>query len=118
MALNEVLTYIEQNILPEQFLPYDNDMRNYALVANGITYMQRSQKDKKYLAPSNVATVADGAISWKNTGRAKRKLTNLWKYTGNKTKKHTSRESKSLPCSIYLKFIKIFFIFSPFHAIC
>ncbi|MDE7477691.1 MAG: hypothetical protein K2M91_07045 [Lachnospiraceae bacterium] len=36
MTLDEVLVYIEQADLPERFDKYDNDIRNYALVANGI----------------------------------------------------------------------------------
>ena len=31
----------------------------YALVANGITYMQRIEKDKKYRKPANVSTVPE-----------------------------------------------------------
>ena len=36
MTLDEVLDYIEHGSLPERFGAYDNDMRNYVLVANGI----------------------------------------------------------------------------------
>ena len=32
---------------------------NYALIANGITYMQRIGKDKKYIKPANVSSVAE-----------------------------------------------------------
>ena len=32
---------------------------NYALIANGITYMQRIGKDKKYIRPANVSSVAE-----------------------------------------------------------
>ena len=35
--------YIEQGSLPKRFGAYHNDMRNYALVANGtVPYMQRT----------------------------------------------------------------------------
>ena len=59
MTLEEMLTYIEQDILPQRFHLYKNDMMYYALVANGITYMQRIEKDKKYRKPANVSTVAE-----------------------------------------------------------
>ncbi len=59
MTLEEVLSYIEQGDLPKRFEAYDNDMRNYALVANGITYMQRTEKDARYKMPSNRTTVAE-----------------------------------------------------------
>lgn len=58
MTLEEVLAYIEQEMLPERFAGYDNDIRDYALVANGITYMQRVGNETKYTAPGNVAGVA------------------------------------------------------------
>ncbi len=32
---------------------------NYALIANGITYMQRIGKDKKYIKPANVSSMAE-----------------------------------------------------------
>ena len=35
MTLDEVLSYIERGDLPERFMAYGSDMRNYALVANG-----------------------------------------------------------------------------------
>lgn len=56
MTRDEILDYIERNILPE------NDLRNYALTANGVTYMQRAAKDgkqEKYRMPENVAAVAE-----------------------------------------------------------
>jgi len=53
------LGYIEQGERPERFGAYDNDMRSYALVANGITYMQRVGNDTRYTAPTNVSTVAE-----------------------------------------------------------
>lgn len=59
MTLDEVLIYIEQAVLPERFGQYDNDMRNYALVANGITYMQRIGSSAKYTAPGNISNVAE-----------------------------------------------------------
>lgn len=59
MTLDEVLSYIEQGDLPERFAAYDNDMRNYALVANGITYMQRIGNDSRYTVPSNISTMAE-----------------------------------------------------------
>ena len=37
MTYTEVLEYIEQNVLPERLIEYENDMRNYALVENEIT---------------------------------------------------------------------------------
>ena len=46
MTLKEMLMYIEQGILPQRFQRYKNDMMYYALIANGITYMQRIGKDK------------------------------------------------------------------------
>ena len=58
MTLDEMLSYIEQGALPERFEAYDNDMRSYALVANGITYMQRIGNDAGYGEPANVSTVA------------------------------------------------------------
>ncbi len=54
MTYTEILAYIEQNVLPERLKEYENDMRNYALVANGITYIQRAEKNKKYKMPANV----------------------------------------------------------------
>ena len=42
MTYTEVLEYIEQNVLPERLIEYENDMRNYALVENEITYIQRA----------------------------------------------------------------------------
>ena len=59
MTLDETLCYIEHGELPARFAAYDNDMRNYALVANGITYMQRTGNDSKYTLPSNITTVAE-----------------------------------------------------------
>ncbi|MDE6052900.1 MAG: hypothetical protein K2G55_03870 [Lachnospiraceae bacterium] len=59
MLLDEILAYIEDGVLPERFAAYDNSMRNYALVANGITYMQRTLRDTKCLKPKNVADVAE-----------------------------------------------------------
>ncbi len=41
MTLDEMFDYIEQNIVPARFEVYAGDMRDYALTANGITYMQR-----------------------------------------------------------------------------
>lgn len=58
MMLDEVLSYIEQGVLPERFEGYDSNMRNYALVANGITYMQRTE-NAGYTVPVNVSTVAN-----------------------------------------------------------
>ena len=58
MTLDEVLSYIEQGVLPERFGGYDSNMRNYALVANGITYMQRTE-NAGYTVPVNVSTVAN-----------------------------------------------------------
>lgn len=62
MTRDEILDYIEQNILPDRFQSYENDLRNYALTANGVTYMQRAAKDEKqekYRMPENVAAVAE-----------------------------------------------------------
>ena len=59
MTLEEIFHYIEDAVLPDRFAAYDNDMRNYALVANGITYMQRCGRHDEYPVPANVATVAE-----------------------------------------------------------
>lgn len=59
MTLDEVLGYIEYEKLPERFEPYGNDVRNYALVANGITYMQRIGDNEKYKEPANISTVSE-----------------------------------------------------------
>ena len=59
MTLTEILDYIEQDILPQRFSLYNNDLRNYALVANGITYMQRAVRNNKYTPPGNISTVAE-----------------------------------------------------------
>lgn len=62
MTWDEILDYMEQNILPDRFQSYENDLRNYALTANGVTYMQRAAKDEKqekYRMPENVAAVAE-----------------------------------------------------------
>ena len=62
MTLDEILRYVENNIIPERFGPYGNDLRDYALVANGITYMQRAAKGEghgRYTMPVNVSTVAE-----------------------------------------------------------
>lgn len=62
MTLNEVLNYIEQDIIPERFRLYDNDLRDYALVANGITYVQRAMKEdvqEQYKKTTNVSNVMD-----------------------------------------------------------
>ena len=58
MSMDEILEYIGRNVLPERFNPYDDDMRDYALTANGITYMQRAMKYGRYKMPPNVSTVA------------------------------------------------------------
>lgn len=59
MRLGEILLYIEQDIMPGRFKPYGSDIRNYALVANGLTYMQRVRRDRRYTAPSNISTAAE-----------------------------------------------------------
>lgn len=62
MTLDEMLCYIEQDVIPERFEVFVGDMRDYALTANGITYMQRTVKDEKqqkYIMPQNVLTVAE-----------------------------------------------------------
>lgn len=62
MALDEMMEYIEKNILPDRFKPYGGDLRNYALAANGKTYMQRAVKDEeheRYIMPASVSTVAE-----------------------------------------------------------
>ncbi|MDE7207714.1 MAG: hypothetical protein K2N90_11265 [Lachnospiraceae bacterium] len=54
MTLNETVKYIEQNIMPDRFMAYDNDLRSYAFTANGITYIQRAikeEKQNKYIMP-------------------------------------------------------------------
>lgn len=62
MTPDEVLDYIEQGSLPERFGAYNNDMRNYALVANGITYMQKTGDNARYTVPENISTVAESII--------------------------------------------------------
>ena len=59
MTLKEILSYIEEEKLPKRFEAYQNDVRNYALVANGITYMQRVERDNGYTLPKNISTVAE-----------------------------------------------------------
>lgn len=62
MTLEEMQAYIEQCIIPARFEDYAGDMCDYALTANGITYMQRAVKDegqREYLLLRNVSTVAD-----------------------------------------------------------
>ena len=63
MTLDEVLSYIEQGVLPECFGGYDSNMRNYALVANGITYMQRTEN----------AGIIGGDLSFSYTSRQRYK---------------------------------------------
>jgi len=61
MTLDEMLKYIEQNIVPNRFEVYVGDMRDYALTANGITYIQRAIKSENqeiYMMPKNITTVA------------------------------------------------------------
>lgn len=59
MTLKEILSYIEEEKLPKRFDAYHNDVRNYALVANGITYMQRIKRDSEYILPKNISTVSE-----------------------------------------------------------
>ena len=59
MSHEEMLLYIEEAVLPDRFEEYDNDLRNYALVANGITYMQRSGRHDGYPIPANIRSVAE-----------------------------------------------------------
>ena len=59
MILDEVLSYIEQRELSERFGACDNDMRSYAPIANGITYMRRTVNDRKYTVLANISTVAE-----------------------------------------------------------
>lgn len=61
MTPEEVLDYIEEDIVPDRFEAYAGDMRDYALSANGITYIQRAGKDERqerYVLPENAPTVA------------------------------------------------------------
>ncbi len=58
MTLEEMLAYIEQDTVPGRFGAYAGDMRDYALTANGITYVQRAGKDERYVLPGNAPTVA------------------------------------------------------------
>ncbi|EOS34429.1 hypothetical protein C804_01518, partial [Lachnospiraceae bacterium A4] len=44
MTLKEMLEYIESGTQPERFAPYQGDLLDYALTANGITYIQRAVK--------------------------------------------------------------------------
>ena len=62
MTLKEMLEYIESGTQPERFAPYQGDLLDYALTANGITYIQRAVKKEKqgsYVMPANVSSVAD-----------------------------------------------------------
>ena len=62
MTMKETLEYIESGIQPERFALYQGDMLDYALTANGITYIQRAAKKEKqnqYVMPDNVFSVAD-----------------------------------------------------------
>lgn len=62
MTLEEMLDYIESGTQPERFTPYQGDMLDYALTANGITYIQRAVKKEKpnqYVMPDHVSSVAD-----------------------------------------------------------
>lgn len=68
MTLEEMYSYIQDGLIPERFIDYDKDMRNYALTANGITYMQRVKKAedtkdikrcKEYKMPSNISNVTE-----------------------------------------------------------
>lgn len=62
MTREEILDYMERNILPDRFQSYENDLRNYELTSNGVTYMQRAAKDgkqEKYRMPENVTAVAE-----------------------------------------------------------
>ena len=62
MTLKEMLDYIESGTQPERFAPYQGDLLDYALTANGITYIQRAAKKEKqgsYVMPANVSSVAD-----------------------------------------------------------
>ena len=62
MTLKEMLDYIESGTQPERFAPYQGDLLDYALTANGITYIQRAVKKEKqgsYVMPANVSSVAD-----------------------------------------------------------
>ena len=58
MTEEEMLAYIEQETVPGRFGAYAGDMRDYALTANGITYVQRAGKDGRYVLPENAPTVA------------------------------------------------------------
>ena len=61
MTLAEICQYIEDESIPARFSDYANDMRNYAFVANGITYIQRAVNDRtrEYVMPANVSKVTD-----------------------------------------------------------
>ena len=62
MTMKETLEYIESGTQPERFASYQGDMLDYALTANGITYIQRAVKKEKqnqYVMPNNVFSVAD-----------------------------------------------------------
>ena len=48
--------------MPERFSPYRGDLLDYALISNGITYIQRAGRKEKqpgYVMPCNVTNVAD-----------------------------------------------------------
>ena len=62
MTIKEMLEYIESETQTERFASYQGDMLDYALTANGITYIQRAAKKEKqnqYVMPNNVFSVAD-----------------------------------------------------------
>lgn len=59
MTQKEILAYIEQELKPERFMHYEGDMQNYALTANGITYMQRSERNEKYIKPVNISSTEE-----------------------------------------------------------
>ncbi len=62
MTIKEMLEYIESETQTERFASYQGDMLDYALTANGITYIQRAVKKEKqnqYVMPNNVFSVAD-----------------------------------------------------------
>ena len=61
MTLAEILGYIEGQTVPKRFGSCVGDMYNYALIANGMTYIQRAVKDdiNNYIMLQNVSGIAD-----------------------------------------------------------
>lgn len=69
MTLQEAYKYIENEKLPARMEAYANvNLLNYALVANGMTYIQRIGKNKNYIVPANAANAVELLELLKNRG--------------------------------------------------